>query len=58
MLLLKPDRDYRRTLFWDPDMTVGQDGKLNFSFRNNMTGKMFRVSAEGFTPEGQPAVLP
>jgi hypothetical protein len=44
--------DYRRTLYWNPDLTLGKDGKVEVSFYNNSTCKSMSVSAEGITSNG------
>ncbi|MDD4759535.1 MAG: hypothetical protein PHU66_01820, partial [Bacteroidaceae bacterium] len=52
--LLPPEEDFRRTLYWNPDVKIGKDGKTKVEFWNNSTCKQFTVSAEGITPEGKP----
>jgi hypothetical protein len=52
--LLPPEEDFRRTLYWNPDVKIGKDGKTKVEFWNNSTCKQFTVSAEGITPNGKP----
>ena len=52
--LLPPEEDFRRTLYWNPDIKIGKDGKTKVEFWNNSTCKQFTVSAEGITPNGKP----
>lgn len=44
--------DFRRTLFWAPDVTAGADGRAEASFWNNSTCRSIHVSAEGTAPDG------
>ncbi len=46
-----PD-DYRRTLWWEPDIVADEKGNATVEFYNNSTCTMMCVSAEGITPDG------
>lgn len=48
--------DYRRTLYWNPDVPTGVDGRASIMFKNNSTCRYVTVSAEGFTRDGRPLV--
>ena len=46
--------DFRRTLFWAPDVTADAEGRAEVSFWNNSTCRSIHVSAEGTAPDGTP----
>jgi hypothetical protein len=46
------DPDYRRTLYWNPDIALDKQGNANLEFYNNRTCKQMNVSAEGITGSG------
>lgn len=46
--------DYRRTLYWNPDVELGADGRAEVTFKNNSTSRHMTVSAAGFTKDGRP----
>lgn len=46
--------DFRRTLFWAPDVTADAGGRAEVSFWNNSTCRSIHVSAEGTAPDGTP----
>ena len=46
------DPDYRRTLYWNPEIILDKKGKASVEFYNNGTSKQFTVSAEGITSNG------
>lgn len=46
--------DYRRTLYWNPDVRLDSDGNATISFKNNSTSRHMTVSAMGFTQDGKP----
>ena len=52
--LVPPIEDYRRTLYWNPDVKIGSDGKAKVEFWNNGTCKEMVVSSEGMTRKGKP----
>ena len=45
-------KDYRRTLYWNPDLQLDANGAAQIQFYNNGKQTQFAVSAEGMTPEG------
>jgi len=51
------DVDFRRTLYWNPDVQVDSTGQASVSFYNNGRCRDIVVSAEGLTPDGSPLVL-
>ena len=46
------DPDYRRTLYWNPDIILDKTGKATVEFFNNSSCKQMNVSAEGITSNG------
>lgn len=50
---IRPDRDYRRTLYWNPDVKADTNGEATIEFTNNTKGTMFCISAEGMTADGK-----
>ena len=46
--------DYRRTLYWDPEATLDDNGRLTLTFYNNSKPTRIRVSAAGLTTAGKP----
>ena len=51
------DVDYRRTLYWDPNVITDSDGHATVSFYNNSITSEFNISGAGITAGGQPYVL-
>jgi len=49
---LPDEKDYRRTLYWNPDVKTDMAGKVSISFYNNSTAKTLNVSAETVTEKG------
>jgi hypothetical protein len=49
---LPNEKDYRRTLYWNPDVKTDASGKATVSFYNNATCKLMNVSAETVTANG------
>lgn len=58
--IIQPDdndisnNDYRRTLYWNPDIELDGQGRAQVEFKNNSTSRHISISATGFTPEGLP----
>jgi hypothetical protein len=50
------DVDYRRTLYWNPNVKTNSLGNASVSFFNNSTCKKMTISAETLTSEGIPIV--
>jgi hypothetical protein len=48
------ETDYRRTVYWNPQVKTDQDGRAHIEFFNNGFSQKLAVSAEGLTPNGQP----
>ncbi|GAB6012560.1 hypothetical protein [Viscerimonas tarda] len=53
---LPDEKDFRRTLYWNPDVKTDKAGKATISFYNNGSCKELNISAEGLTSEGAPVV--
>lgn len=51
------DADYRRTLYWNPNLKTDKDGKASVSFYNNSIGKQIVISCEGISPTGGPLTV-
>jgi len=50
--VLPLESDYRRTLYWNPNVTPDESGKAKIMFYNNSRCKNFNISAETVTPLG------
>lgn len=50
--ILPDEKDYRRTLYWNPDVKTDATGKATISFFNNGSCKAMNVSAETVTEKG------
>ncbi len=50
--ILPPMEDYRRTVFWAPDVRTDKDGKATVEFYNNSSARRLYISAEGMTKDG------
>lgn len=49
-----PDtQDYRRTLYWNPNLQLDKNGRAEVTLWNNGTSTSITVSAEGITPKGK-----
>ena len=46
--------DYRRTLYWNPDLQLDEQGQATVSFYTGSQQTRLTVSAEGMSPTGQP----
>ena len=46
--------DYRRTVYWNPQVTTDSEGRAHMEFYNNGFSQSLKVSAEGLTANGQP----
>jgi hypothetical protein len=47
-------KDYRRTLYWNPNLILDDEGKADVTFFNNAKETKMKVSAAGLTTEGKP----
>jgi hypothetical protein len=45
-------KDFRRTLYWNPDVRTDSAGKASVHFYNNGTCKSIKISAETVTKNG------
>jgi hypothetical protein len=50
---LPDSADYRRTLYWNPDIWTDMQGRSSVTFYNNARTKHIHVRAEGFTCNGE-----
>lgn len=50
---LPPVEDFRRTLYWNPNVRTDKDGKAKVSFFNNSSCRHLFISAEGMSQEGK-----
>lgn len=46
-------KDYRRTLYWNPNLVLDENGRAEVTLWNNSSGESIIVSAEGITPQGK-----
>ena len=51
------DVDYRRTLYWNPNVIADENGKAEIEFYNNSYSRKFNVSGAGITASGMPYIL-
>ena len=51
------DVDYRRTLYWNPNVITDSIGQANVEFYNSSITRHFNVNAAGITPSGIPYTL-
>lgn len=51
------DVDYRRTLYWEPNVVTDSIGQAQVEFYNNSITTHFNISAAGMTSSGIPYVL-
>lgn len=50
---IPPMNDFRRTLYWNPNIWTDKDGKAHVEFWNNSTCTDMIISAEGVTDNGK-----
>lgn len=50
--LLPDEKDYRRTLYWNPNVTTDANGEATVSFYNTPTCRHLRISAATVTADG------
>ena len=48
--------DYRRTLYWNPNVTLDENGKAEIQFFNNSSHTNIEVSVNGLTADGEELV--
>ena len=51
--VIPPMADFRRTIWWQPDITTDAQGKAKVEFFNNSTCEEMYISVEGMTPDGK-----
>ncbi|MCD8317452.1 MAG: hypothetical protein LUC45_00690 [Paraprevotella sp.] len=52
-----PDtKDYRRTLYWTPEVNFTPDGKATVKLYNNSKPSVVSIDAEGMTSDGAPVI--
>lgn len=51
------DVDFRRTIYWDPNVITDENGHARVEFYNNGTSTKFRIRGAGLTASGTPYVL-
>lgn len=50
---LPPMEDFRRTIYWNPDIKTDANGEAEVEFYNNSSCTHMYVSAEGMTDDGR-----
>ncbi len=50
------DKDYRRTIYWNPEVITDENGYASVSFYNNGFSRALTISAQGLTPDGVPII--
>lgn len=45
--------DYRRTLYWNPDLKLDEEGRATVTFWNNCRRNQLSITAEGFSNDGK-----
>ena len=50
--ILPPMEDFRRTLYWAPDVKTDATGRAHVDFFNNSSAREIFLSIEGMTPDG------
>jgi hypothetical protein len=51
--IMPPMEDFRRTLYWNPNVKTDKDGKATIEFYNNSSCTQMFISAEGITKDGK-----
>ena len=49
--------DYRRTLYWNPNVITDEEGRARVEFYNNSFTRKFTINAAGITASGIPYIL-
>jgi hypothetical protein len=49
-----PEQDYRRTLYWNPQVILDNSGKANIKLYNNSSPSILQVVVEGWGQDGTP----
>ncbi len=53
---IEGDVDYRRTVYWDPEVKTDNQGRAEVQFYNNSYSRSLNVSVEGMTNESTPII--
>ena len=51
--VIPPMADFRRTIYWNPDIKTDKEGKAKVEFFNNSTCEEMYISTEGMTNDGR-----
>lgn len=51
--VVPPMADFRRTIYWNPDVRTDKDGKARVEFFNNSTCQEMYISVEGMSDDGE-----
>ena len=51
--VIPPTADFRRTIYWQPNIMTNEQGKAKVEFFNNSTCEEMYISVEGIAPEGK-----
>ena len=54
---IEGQKDYRRTLYWNPNVITDEEGNARVEFYNNSYSTNFTVTGAGITASGTPYVL-
>ena len=54
--VVPPMEDFRRTIYWNPNVKLDRRGKATVEFYNNSSCTEMFISAEGMTPDGKPLI--
>ena len=52
-----PEHDYRRTLYWNPDLQLDENGEATIQFYNNGTCKKLHISGGGVSDDGRAIIV-
>lgn len=52
-----PEHDYRRTLYWNPNLQLDENGEATIQFYNNGTCKKLYLSGEGVSEDGRAIIV-
>lgn len=51
--VIPPMEDFRRTIYWNPEVKADANGRAQVEFYNNSSCRQMYISCEGLTPEGK-----
>ena len=51
-----PEKDYRRTLYWNPNVKTNENGETTIEFLPSPSSERMFLSAEGFSVDGKPLI--